>query len=258
MASQSAHICQLAEAGGRPEFDLAPGGGAGGQVGRTSCATTFHRCSSPRTPSTMRSFSSTTSSVRTGRWSPGTAPCIKDGIGNLPKICRSKNMNPRDLRRVQVFYHPYLNVFTSTALTSLDALAQLAKCAPYARVRRVCRVCPRGCVPRSTFEIKPYGFRVFRERTLRPSERSLFARVCDLAHRRDTAHARRGAGGGRAARLHKSTPYLRRGPTGRWPGSTFEPLRPAGARPPGARVALCLASSHAHTRSAAHNARAQH
>ena len=150
MASQPAHICQLAEAGGRPEFDLAPGEGAGGQVGRTSCATTFHRCSSPRTPSTMRSFSSTTSSVRTGRWSPGTAPCIKDGIGNLPKICRSKNMNPRDLRRVQVFYHPYLNVFTSTALTSLDALAQLAKCAPYARVRRVSRVCPRGCVP---FEI---------------------------------------------------------------------------------------------------------
>ena len=156
MASQPAHICQLAEAGrgwprlaeagGRPEFDLAPGGGAGGQVGRTSCATTFHRCSSPRTPSTMRSFSSTTSSVRTGRWSPGTAPCIKDGIGNLPKICRSKNMNPRDLRRVQVFYDPYLNVLTSTlsplstlSLNSQKIVPRKVRPRP-SRVRRVCLV----------------------------------------------------------------------------------------------------------------------
>ena len=160
MASQPAHICQLAEAGrgwprlaeagGRPEFDLAPGGGAGGQVGRTSCATTFHRCSSPRTPSTMRSFSSTTSSVRTGRWSPGTAPCIKDGIGNLPKICRSKNMNPRDLRRVhEVFYDPYLNVFTST-LSPLSTLSLNSQNVPRTPACGACVACARGCVP---FEI---------------------------------------------------------------------------------------------------------
>ena len=193
---------------------LEPGGGAGGQVGRTSCATTFHRCSSPRTLFTMRSFSSTTSSVRTGRWSPGTAPCIKDGIGNLPKICRSKNMNPRDLRRVQVFYDPYLNVLTSTlsplSTLSLNSQNVPRKVRPPPRVRRV-----PGCVP---FEI---DFACFEnERSDPQRDRSSLG---SATSRTDATRHTRDAVPVVAAQLHRTPDAGGRGegPRGRaGPGST--------------------------------------